>query len=74
MSRGKATSRDLLATVRHYRTLLSSALARCFPRTSAYLRDGRRGALFHQSAAPVAERSAVSITIPAQPCGSSAIR
>ena len=62
MSRGKGKQRDLLTALRHYRTLFSSALARCFPRTSAYLRDERRGALFHQSAAPAPETKAKAKT------------
>lgn len=51
---------DLLAAVRHYRQLLSGALARCFPRTAAYLRDERRGALFHQPPEPRAERKSAA--------------
>ncbi|MCQ4347212.1 UvrD-helicase domain-containing protein [Pseudomonas stutzeri] len=50
----------MLAAVRHYRQLLSGALARCFPRTAAYLRDERRGALFHQPPAPRAERKSAA--------------
>lgn len=37
----------MLSTVRRYRQLLGGMLARCFPRTAAYLRDEREAALFH---------------------------
>lgn len=49
----------MLSTVRRYRQLLSGVLARCFPRTAAYLRSEREAALFHpQLPAPAKKKAA----------------
>ncbi len=42
----------MLSAVKRYKLLLSGALARYFPRTTAYLRSTSGAALFHQQPAP----------------------
>jgi superfamily I DNA/RNA helicase len=47
----------MLSAVKRYKQLLSGALARYFPRTTAYLRDEREAALFHQAPQPRANKA-----------------
>lgn len=47
----------MLSAVKRYKLLLSGALARYFPRTTAYLRSESETALFHQRPNPLAKKA-----------------